>query len=36
MTNQWDSLTGCRPKSWIARQFPFVQDCQFIGYDDVR
>jgi AraC-like DNA-binding protein len=36
MTREWNSLAACTPKSWIARQLPFVQDYELAGCNDVR
>jgi transcriptional regulator GlxA family with amidase domain len=36
MNREWNSLAGCTPKSWIGRQFPFVQDYEPAGGDDGR
>jgi AraC-like DNA-binding protein len=35
MTREWNSLAACTPKSWIASQFPFVQDYELPGCNDV-
>jgi AraC-like DNA-binding protein len=34
MTLEWNALAGCTPKSWIARELPFLQDYELSGGDN--
>jgi AraC-like DNA-binding protein len=33
MTREWQALAGCSPKTWIARELPFLQDYELGGGD---
>jgi AraC-like DNA-binding protein len=34
LTHEWYALAGCSPKTWIARELPFLQDYELGGRDD--
>jgi AraC-like DNA-binding protein len=34
LTREWQALTGCSPKEWIARELPFLQDYELGGRDN--
>lgn len=33
MTHEWQALAGCTPRTWIAKELPFLQDHEFITSD---
>ena len=33
MIHEWQALSGCSPKTWIARELPFLQDYELAGRD---
>lgn len=33
-TREWNTLAGCSPKTWIARELPFLQDYELGGRDN--
>lgn len=34
LTREWHALAGCSPKTWIARELPFLQDYELGGGDN--
>lgn len=34
LTHEWHALADCSPKSWIARELPFLQDYELGGRDN--
>ena len=34
LTREWHALAGCSPKTWIARELPFLQDYELGGRDN--
>ncbi len=34
MTREWNTLAGCSPREWIARELPFLQDYELGGRDN--
>ena len=34
LTREWNALAGCSPREWIARELPFLQDCELGGRDN--
>jgi AraC-like DNA-binding protein len=34
LTREWYALAGCSPKTWIARELPFLQDYELGGRDN--
>lgn len=34
LTREWQTLAGCTPKAWIARELPFLQDYELGGGDN--
>jgi AraC-like DNA-binding protein len=34
LTREWQTLAGCSPKEWIARELPFLQDYELGGRDN--
>lgn len=34
LTREWNTLAGCSPREWIARELPFLQDYELGGRDN--
>ena len=34
LTREWNALAGCSPRTWIARELPFLQDYELGGRDN--
>jgi AraC-like DNA-binding protein len=34
LTREWNAMAGCTPRTWIARELPFLQDYELYGGDD--
>ncbi|MGH3588227.1 MAG: helix-turn-helix domain-containing protein [Pseudonocardia sp.] len=31
LTNEWRSMAGCTPRTWLVEEFPFLQDTEVMG-----
>jgi AraC-like DNA-binding protein len=31
LTNEWRSMAGCTPRTWLVGEFPFLQDAEVMG-----